>query len=95
MESLKRSPGPTVLTLLFAAVVYVLYRFSQWVYGAYKVRTNYLDVPSLPRHPIWGNLVNAGERLQPSLNRHPDYGFEEIWVRLQNHLRHGLRIVYD
>ncbi|KAK4978282.1 hypothetical protein LTR42_002660 [Elasticomyces elasticus] len=39
-------------------------------------------MPSLPRHPIWGNLVNAGERLKPSLNRHPDYGFEEIWREL-------------
>ncbi|KAL9045351.1 MAG: hypothetical protein Q9214_001590, partial [Letrouitia sp. 1 TL-2023] len=29
-----------------------------------------------------GNLINAGERLKPSLKRHPDYGFEEIWREL-------------
>ncbi|KAL8727846.1 MAG: hypothetical protein Q9166_005792 [cf. Caloplaca sp. 2 TL-2023] len=69
-------------TLLVALTLYVSYRISQWIYKAYRVRTRFYDVPSLPRHRIWGNLINAGERLKPSLNRHPDYGFEEIWREL-------------
>lgn len=66
-------------TLLFIVVLYVLYRFTRRTYKAYCIRSRHHDTPSLPRHPVWGNLVNAGQRLKPSLNRHPDYGFEEIW----------------
>lgn len=69
-------------TVLVVIALYVLYRLSQRIYKAYLVRTHYHDIPSLPRHLIWGNLINAGERLKPSLNRHPDYGFEEIWHEL-------------
>ena len=69
-------------TLLVVLALYVSYRISRWVYKAYRVRTQFYDIPSLPRHRIWGNLINAGERLKPSLKRHPDYGFEEIWREL-------------
>ena len=69
-------------TSLVVFALYILFRISQWIYKAYHIRTRYHDIPSLPRHQIWGNLVNAGERLKPSLNRHPDYGFEEIWREL-------------
>jgi cytochrome P450 len=69
-------------TLLVVAALYALYGISQWIYKAYRVRTRFHDIPSLPRHLIWGNLINAGERLKPSLKRHPDYGFEEIWREL-------------
>lgn len=69
-------------TLLVGLALYVSYRISQWIYKAYRVRTRFFDIPSLPRHWIWGNLINAGERLKPSLKRHPDYGFEEIWREL-------------
>lgn len=69
-------------TLLVVLALYVSYRISHWIYKAHRLRTRYNDIPSLPRHPIWGNLVNAGERLNPSLKRHPDYGFEEIWQEL-------------
>ena len=62
--------------------IYLVYRFCVWVYKAYRIRTRYHGIPCLPRHPIWGNLINAGERLNPSLDRHPDYGFEEIWQQL-------------
>ena len=65
--------------VIVAVTLYVLYRVSQWIYRAYRVRTRYHDIVSLPRHILWGNLVNAGARLNPSLKRHPDYGFEEIW----------------
>lgn len=58
--------------------LFVSYRISRWIYKAYRVRTRFYDIPSLPRHPMWGNLVNAGQRLNPSLKRHPDYGLEEI-----------------
>lgn len=66
-------------TLLVVLLLYLLYRVSVWLYKAYRIRLRYHDIPSLPRHPIWGNLVNAGQRLNPALKRHPDYGFEEIW----------------
>lgn len=65
--------------VIVVVTFYLLYRVSQWTYKAYRVRTRYHDITSLPRHVLWGNLVNAGVRLNPSLNRHPDYGFEEIW----------------
>ena len=65
--------------LLVVLGLYVLYRVSQWMHKVYRVRTRYHDIPSLPRHLIWGNLINAGKKLNPSLNRHPDYGFKEIW----------------
>ena len=85
MEKLtKLGPGFHQLrsTLLVVLALFVLYQISQWIYKTHRVRTRYHDIPSLPRHPIWGNLVNAGERLSPSLKRHPDYGFEEIWREL-------------
>ena len=69
-------------TLFVVLALYVSYRLSHWIYNAYCIRTRFHDIPSLPRHLIWGNLVNAGERLKPSLKRHPDYGFEEIWREL-------------
>ncbi|KFX92858.1 hypothetical protein V490_05136 [Pseudogymnoascus sp. VKM F-3557] len=69
-------------TFLVIFAVYFSYRISQWIYKAHRVRTRYHDIPSLPRHLIWGNIINAGERLKPSLKRHPDYGFEEIWREL-------------
>lgn len=69
-------------TLLVILSLYISYRIFLWLSAAHRVRTRYHDIPSLPRHPIWGNLINAGERLNPSLKRHPDYGFEEIWKEL-------------
>ena len=69
-------------TVLIVIALYVSYRISHWLHRAYRVRTRFHEFPSLPRHPIWGNLVNAGQRLKPSLKRHPDYGFEEIWEEL-------------
>jgi cytochrome P450 len=92
-------------TLLSVLVLYILYRFSGSLREAYHIRTSWRDIPSLPRHPIWGNIVNAGRRLNPKLDRHMDYGFEEIWQELGEpgcflidlapvHL-HGLLIVAD
>ena len=69
-------------TFLVILALYLSYKISQWLYKAYRIRTRFHDIPSLPRHRIWGNLINAGERLKPSLQRHPDYGFEEIWQEL-------------
>lgn len=64
--------------------LYLLYRLSRWMYKAHRVHQRYRDIISLPRNPIYGNLINAGEKLNPSLGRHPDYGFEEIWHELGN-----------
>lgn len=69
-------------TLLGVLVLYVLYRFSGPLHGAYCTHRRWSDIPSLPRHPLWGNIINAGRRMNPSLNRHVDYGFEEIWREL-------------
>lgn len=69
-------------TLLVLLMLYVSIRISQRTYKAYRIRTRFYDISFLPRHRIWGNLINAGERLKPSLKRHPDYGFEEIWQDL-------------
>jgi cytochrome P450 len=62
--------------------LYSYYRLIRWTLRAYGVRTRYRDIACLPRHPLWGNLVNAGEKLNPSRGIHPDYGFEEIWHEL-------------
>ena len=77
-ELLQRLWDARYLVLVVVAL-YTLSRLFQWIYKAYRVRTRYHDITSLPRHILWGNLVNAGARLNPSLKRHPDYGFEEIW----------------
>lgn len=69
-------------TLLSVLVLYVLYRLSGPLCGAYRVRKRWSDIPSLPRHPLWGNIINAGRRMHPISNRHVDYGFEEIWREL-------------
>lgn len=69
-------------TVIVIITLCLSYRVSQWIYKAYLIRTRYHDIPSLPRHLIWGKLINGGARLNPSLNRHPDYGFEEIWHEL-------------
>lgn len=69
-------------TLLGVLVLYIFYRFSGLLYGAYRIRTSWRDIPSLHRHPIWGNIVNAGRRMDLKLDRHIDYAFEEIWQEL-------------
>lgn len=78
-ESSFHHVGTTSLVVLG---LYVFSRICTWIFKAYRIRTRYHDIPSLPRHRLWGNLINAGERLKPSLKRHPDYGFEEIWRQL-------------
>jgi cytochrome P450 len=70
--------------LLSFVGLYLSYRLFQWVYKAYRVHQRYHDIISLPRNPFFGNLINAGEKLNPSQGRHPDYGFEEIWHELGN-----------
>lgn len=45
-------------------------------------RYKYSDIVGLPRHRFFGNLINMGEKLNPALNRHPDYVFEEVWEAL-------------
>ena len=70
--------------VLVIIALYFSYRVAQWIHEGYFVRTRYHDIPSLPRHPLWGNLINCGIRLNPLLDRHPDYGLEEIWDDLGN-----------
>src|SRR5271154_3034110 len=59
--------------------IYILYRLVDRIIFTYRCRCRYKDIPCLPRHWLWGNLVNAGSKFDPALIRHPDYGVEEIW----------------
>ena len=68
--------------LLVALCGYLVLRTLRLVARTAHVRKRYLDIPSLPRHWFWGNLKVVGEKCSPSLNRHPDYGFEEMWNEL-------------
>lgn len=63
--------------LFLAICIYISYRLVRLIAWTYGIRKCYSDIPHLPRHPVWGNLINCGEKLAG--NRHPDYGFEEIW----------------
>lgn len=70
--------------IVFLAVcgIYITYKICQIVYGTYHVRQRFDDIPSLPRHWIFGNLKAMGEKCNPRSGRHADYGFEEIWHEL-------------
>jgi Cytochrome P450 len=71
---------PALSFILVTISLYVVYSLYGIVRNAYHIRKKYNDIPSLPRHPLWGNLVNCGAKLRGE--RHPDYGFEEIWESL-------------
>ncbi|KAJ9651734.1 hypothetical protein H2198_009006 [Neophaeococcomyces mojaviensis] len=62
--------------------VSLLYRAVRQINYTYRVRQRFQDIPCLPRHWLWGHLVNVGQKLSPGINRHPDYGFEEVWNEL-------------
>lgn len=71
------------VTLIFSFVAfYLLYRVTRVIYRTYRHRTRWQEIPQLPRHPLWGHLVNMGAKLDPTLLRHPDYAFEEVWESL-------------
>lgn len=76
-----RSPLTYILTPI---ILYFLLKFARHIRYNYQVRTNpeFKKIPSLPRHWLVGNVVNAGKHLDPGLARHPDYGMEEIWNKL-------------
>lgn len=80
LETLKEKPLLVVLALI--GLYYFVIVPGRRLIHTYRVRHKYLDIPSLPRHPLWGNLVNVGMKLDPTINRHPDYGFEEVWNEL-------------
>ena len=62
--------------------VYISVKILRVIQHTYRARHRYQEIPQLPRHPVWGHLVNMGEKLNPALRRHPDYAFEEIWNSL-------------
>ncbi|KAJ9605726.1 hypothetical protein H2200_009575 [Cladophialophora chaetospira] len=62
--------------------VYLSIKLFRIIKNTYQARHRYQEIPQLPRHPVWGHLVNMGEKLNPTLQRHPDYAFEEIWNSL-------------
>ena len=63
--------------LIAAISLYIALYLFRVFHKTYNVRRRYNAIPQLPRHPVWGHLINCGEKLAGS--RHPDYGFEEIW----------------
>jgi hypothetical protein len=63
--------------LLVVTIAYLFLSLVRTVLKTYNIRRRYNDIPQLPRHPLWGNLINCGEKLAGS--KHPDYGFEEMW----------------
>ena len=67
--------------LIAISCVVVILRLSSIIRFTVHTRRRYKDIPSLPRNPVWGNLINCGEKLAG--NRHPDYGFEEMWEALE------------
>ena len=68
--------------LLAAVFGFVGYKALLLVARTYHIRQRYVDIPSLPRHWLGGNLKAVGEKCSPALGRHPDYGFEEMWIEL-------------
>jgi hypothetical protein len=71
---------PALSVLLVTIFLYIVYFLYGIVRKTYHIRKKYNDIPSLPRHPLWGNLVNCGSKLGGE--RHPDYCLEEIWESL-------------
>lgn len=74
----------TILILAICGITfhYVAYKVFDLVIGTIHVRERFQDIPSLPRHWAFGNLKSIGEKCNPRADRHPDYGFEEIWQEL-------------
>lgn len=52
-----------IVALYFVVYIVRVCRFT------YSIRKRYTELPSLPRHPIWGNLVNAVNELNNG--KHP------------------------
>ncbi|KAF2481414.1 cytochrome P450 [Neohortaea acidophila] len=59
--------------------IFLIYKTTRLAVFTYHTRKRYRDIPSLPRHWLLGNLIAIGRKCSPQLNRHPDYGFSEIW----------------
>ncbi|KAI1620261.1 cytochrome P450 [Exophiala viscosa] len=71
------------LLLAFGVLsLYAAIKVVQLILHVYRCRQRWRDIPALPRHPVLGHILNIGVRLDPSLKRHPDYGFVEVWDEL-------------
>ena len=79
VDAIKGSP---IYTAAFIIGLYYATLLVRRLIHTYRIRQRFKDIPSLPRHPLWGNLINTGEKVNPATNRHPDYGFEEVWNQL-------------
>jgi hypothetical protein len=56
-----------IITL--AGVFFALYistKIFRVARRTYAARRRYKEIPQLPRHPVWGHLVNMGEKLNPA-----------------------------
>ena len=81
-DFIERSRISTLLIIL--VTTYISVKLFRIIRSTYSARGRYKEIPQLPRHPIWGHLINMGEKLNPALNRHSDYAFEEMWESLGN-----------
>lgn len=74
---------PALQYLALAALgIYSAYRIIIKARDTYRSRQKWTDIPGHPRHWLFGNLKSIGEKCNPAANRHPDYGFEEMWIEL-------------
>lgn len=71
-----------VLVLILFAVGFLARRIYRRLRFANEVHRRYSDIPHFPRHWFFGNLINIGEKLAPSINQHPDFAFEKMWNEL-------------
>lgn len=73
-------------SLRFAVLIiflfFILYKTFRLITFTYHVRKRYTDIPSLPRHWLFGNLKAVADKCGPQTGQHADYGFEEMWNEL-------------
>ncbi|KAK5069613.1 hypothetical protein LTR64_008294 [Lithohypha guttulata] len=75
---------PLARLALLGCALFVLYKIFETSVFTYRTHTGYKDLPQHPRHWFWGHLATIGPKLNPSINAHPDYAFEDVWHELGN-----------
>jgi cytochrome P450 len=77
-------PRSAILTVAAAVAFYLGTKLLRHIKFNYWARTS-PDLQAIPHYPqnwLLGNLINVGKYLDPSLPRHVDVGFEELWKDL-------------
>lgn len=68
--------------VLITGFLIIFNKIVKTIIFTYRTHHRYDDIPHAQRHWLWGNVVNFGAKLAPSINQHPDYAFEEVWEEL-------------